>query len=198
MFKKIVSKLSSNPWKAYAQSIDAEYIDGGFLKSDQIVLQKSFYKIFISLGTNQRGNAGFVYTRFRCAYISSQPLYFSIKPHFFLSKLWFAIFSSRNQSASIGNYIVKANTKESLQVLLHQKELWLLLKQLPSFKFYSEKNDGIYGPEFLEDQHQICLELLREVKTAQEFDKALAVIDFTIDLLLKQGFLSAQETIVLY
>ena len=88
MLKRFFSSFEKNHWKAYAISVNAEYIDGGILHSDQIIISKSFYKIHISLGTNQRGNPGLVYTRFQSAYTSINPLYFKIKKGSFFSWLF--------------------------------------------------------------------------------------------------------------
>jgi len=183
----------NNTWKSFALSIGADFIDGGFLHSDQINIHRNFYSINIRLGTNQRGNAGFMYTRFRCAYTSLQPLYFKIKKRGWFSSLF--SYKQKQRHAIEQKYIISSN---GLGILLSQKELWRRLDQLHSFKFVSEKDDGLYGPAFNTNEHQLCLEILRELKDSQHLTNAIAIIDETMLVLLQSGHLIPQKLLVAY
>ena len=193
MLKRIFSSFGKNHWKAYAIYVNAEYIDGGILHSDQIIISKSFYKIHISLGTNQRGNAGLVYTRFRCAYTSLSPLYFKIKKRSCFS--W--LFSQKKlkclpNTSILYNYSIKFNSEDKICLFLSDSLFIDHLYTLSNFKFLSEKDDGLYGPSFPSNEHQLCIEILQEIKSPLEFNKVITILDYAMELLLKHQFLSAE------
>lgn len=199
MFKKILSSFATNSWKSFALSTGAEYIDGGILKSDKIIVKRSFYEITISLGTNQRGNTGFMYTRFRCAYTSTDPIYFKIERRSFIAKLFYVkndhnpLIKKRKKE-----YVIRATSLKKFDEVLQYDPLWESLQGLFDFKFMSEKDDGLYGPNFNNNEHQLCIEVLRELKDHGDLSKIISLIDLTMDLLLQSGHLTPQQASITY
>ncbi len=199
MLKKIRSSFATNSWKSFALSIGAEYIDGGILKSDKIVVKRLFYNITISLGTNQRGNTGLVYTRFRCAYTSNNPIYFKIERRSLVAKLFYAkndhnpIIQKRRKE-----YLISSSTQKHFDHVLQYDPLWEALSGIFHFKLVSEKDDGLYGPSFNSHEHQLCIEILREIKDHKDLSKIIALIDLTMDVLHHSGHIIPQHTSINY
>ena len=152
MFKKFISSLAKNPWKTYAASIGAEYIDGGF-QSDRIIVNDQNCTIIITIGTNQRGNSGFRYTRFRCSYTSTVSPYFSIKPKKF--HLMKGLFSRKNPNPITIQklYNISASKEELFSMLSEDDQFCLFLNILSVFNYSSEKDDGEYGGRAGEIDH---------------------------------------------
>jgi hypothetical protein len=196
MFKRVLSSIGKNPWKAYAESIGADYISGGMLHSDKIIIAKHFYTIQINLGTNHRGNAGLIYTRFRTAYASENPLYFTIKKRGLFSKLWHT--KSTNDYTILDEYIISHQTAEGISLLVSDSAFWKQIATLKHFKFASEKDDGIYGPTFPKNEHQLCIEILEEVINPAELENTVQLIHFTVDMLLKAGYIITCPATVKY
>lgn len=197
MLKKFLSSLAKNPWKSYAASIGAEYIDGGF-QSDRIIVNDQNVTIIVTIGTNQRGNSGFRYTRFRCSYVSSQSPYFSIKPKkFHLMKGLFSKIDSH--PLSIDKLYDITTPKEELFSMLYEDDQFChLLNTISIFKYSSEKDDGEYGPVFLPTEHQFCLELEGEVEEALLLDAGIGIILATVRLFRNNDLLSAEKSTVQY
>ncbi|MDB5257666.1 MAG: hypothetical protein JWM14_2361 [Chitinophagaceae bacterium] len=197
MFKKILSALAKNPWKTYAASIGAEYIDGGF-QSDRIIVNDQNFTIIITLGTNQRGNTGFRYTRFRCSYTSSQSPYFSIKPKKF--HLMKGLFSKKDPNLLPIQklYDITAPKEELFSILSEDDEFCLLLNNISIFKYSSEKDDGEYGPTFLPSEHQFCLELEGEIEEASLLDAGIGIILATVRLFRNNDLFNAEKSTVQY
>ncbi len=194
MFKKFLSSLAKNPWKSFATSIGAEYIDGGF-HSDRIILHKDNITIVISLGTNQRGNSGFRYTRFRCSYTSECAPYFSIK-----TKGMKGFFSKKKQEALPVQklYDISTPKEELFSMLCNDDQFCHFLNSLSIFKYSSEKDDGEYGPAFLAHEHQLCLELEGEIEEDSILTMGIGIILATIHLFSNNGLLSTEKSTVNY
>ncbi len=199
MFERLKSLLPKNAWRTYASSIGAKFVDGGFLHSDQIIIERNFYSINIRLGTNQRGNPGFRYTRLRCAYTAENPLYFSIQKLDSVTKILLKQTDVNSGQLIAHKFNLSSNAITTLQFILVQDDhLWKLLDDFNLYKFSSEKDDGLYGPVFPQNEHQLCLETLGEMKDPQEFDKAINILDHTMAVLLQFGHLSPQRTTIAY
>lgn len=197
MFKKFLSSLAKNPWKTYAASIGAEYIDGGF-HSDRIIVNDQNVTIIITLGTNQRGNRGFRYTRFRYSYTSSHSPYFSIKPKSFFSMKG-SFFEKKSNSLSIQNlYDISAPKEELFSLLSEDDQFCLLLNKISIFKYSSEKDDGEYGPTFLPAEHQFCLELEGEIEESPLLDTGIGIILATARVFRNNDLFSAKKSTVQY
>lgn len=179
MFKKFLSSIAKNPWKTYAASIGAEYIDGGF-HSDRIIVHDQNATILITLGTNQRGNRGFRYTRFRCSYTSPQSPYFSIQPK--KNNLFKGFFSN----------------EELFSILSEDDQVCDLLNKISIFKYSSEKDDGEYGPIFLPTEHQFCLELEGEIEEAPILDTGIGIILATVRVFRNNDLLGVEKSTVQY
>jgi len=197
MFKKLLSSLAKNPWKSYAASIGAEYIDGGF-HSDRIIVTRQEVTVVVTVGTNQRGNSGFRYTRFRCSYTSDQSPYFSIKTKTFYS--FKGLFSKKKQNClPIQNlYDISIQKEELFSLLSDDHQFCMHLDALSAFKYTSEKDDGEYGPVFLPTEHQLCLELLGEIEEAPLLAAGIGIIFATVDLYRNHGLLNAEKSTVCY
>ena len=197
MFRKFLSSLAKNPWKTYAASIGAEYIDGGF-HSDRIIVNDQNITLFITIGTNQRGNRGFRYTRFRCSYTSSHSPYFIIKPKKLFSIK--GLFSKKDSSPlSLQNLYDVSFPKDELLYILSEDEIFcFLLNKISIFKYSSEKDDGDYGPTFLPTEHQLCLELEGEIEEASLLDTGIGIILATVRLFRNNDLLGAEKSTVQY
>jgi hypothetical protein len=197
MFKKFLSSLAKNPWKSYAASIGAEYIDGGF-QSDRIIVNDQNVTITVSIGTNQRGNSGFRYTRFRCSYTSSHSPYFSIKPKKF--HLMKGLFSKKEPDPLPIQklYDISAPKEELFSMLFSDDQFCVLLNTISVFKYSSEKDDGEYGPVFLSTEHQFCLELEGEIEEAPLLDAGIGIILATVRLFRNNDLLGAEKSTVQY
>jgi hypothetical protein len=197
MFKKLLSSLANNPWKSYAASIGAEYIDGGF-QSDRIVVKEELLTVMVSIGTNQRGNSGFRYTRFRCSYTSHQAPYFCIKPKKF--QLMKGLFKKKDSAPLPIHQLYDISTlkEELIPLLLTDDSFCIFLNSLSDFKYVSEKDDGEYGPTFLPTEHQLCLELEGEIEDAPILAAGIGIVLATAHLLRKNEWLCAEKSTVLY
>ena len=197
MFKKFLSSLAKNPWKSYAASIGAEYIDGGF-QSDRILVKDQEVTVIVSLGTNQRGNSGYRYTRFRCSYTSEQSPYFSIRPKKF--HLLQGLFSKKKSVLLPIQklYDISSPNEELFSMLFADDQFCALLNRLSIYNYSSEKDDGEYGPIFLPTEHQLCLELEGEIEDADSLAAGIGIILATVSLLRTNGLLSDENSTVNY
>lgn len=200
MFKKILSSLAKNPWRSYAASIGAEYIEGGF-QSDRIIVRDKYATVVISIGTNHRGNSGFRYTRFRSSYTSANSPYFSIQPKKFNSLK--RLFAKRDHHPlPIQKRYDISTPKEELfsilSILFEDDDFCNFLNSLSDFKYVSEKDDGEFGPTFLSTEHQLCLELENEIEEAHLLTAGIGIILATVRLLGKNGLLSVENSTVIY
>lgn len=197
MFKKLLSSLAKNPWKSYAASIGAEYVNGGF-QSDRIIVYKDPTTIVISLGTNQRGNSGFRYTRFRCSYTSVNAPYFYIKTKKFKSLK--NLFSKKNKERLPIQklYNISTPNEELLSKFCDDDQFCYFLNNLSFFKYASEKDDGEYGPTFLAHEHQLCLELEGEIEEEYILTMGIGIILATIDLFKNNGLSSTEKSTINY
>lgn len=195
MLKKFLASLAKNPWKSYAASIGAEYVDGGF-HSDRIIVNENDFTVIVTIGTNQRGNKGFRYTRFRCSYTSDQSYYFCIQP----KKMLKGLFSNaKSYSLPVKKlYDISTPKEELFSILSGDDQFCTLLNTLTIFKFSSEKNDGEYGPDFLSTEHQFCLELEGEIEEDSILTAGIGIILATVRLYHTNGLLSAAKSTVRY
>ena len=200
MLKKLLSSFAKNPWKLYAVSVGADYIDGGFLHSDRIVAHHHFFSVIVSIGTNQRGNNGYRYTRFRCSYISNQQTYFSIKSKRFHMGFVKGLFSKKTTATLPIQklYDISTPKEELISMLFEDQKFCTLLNTLSAFKFLSEKDDGEYGPDFLPAEHQLCLELEGEVEDAELLSAGIGIILATVELFVNNGLLKQEKSSVIY
>jgi len=197
MFKKFLSSLAKNPWKSYAATIGAEYIDGGF-HSDRIIVHHPNATVIITIGTNQRGNRGFRYTRFRCSYTSYHTPYFSIRRKKFFSMK--GPFSEKFPNPlSIQNlYDISAPKEDVISKLSEDDQFCLLLNSISIFKYSSEKDDGEYGPTFLPTEHQFCLEIEGEIEEDSVLEAGIGIILATVRVFRNNDLLSAEKSTVQY
>ncbi len=195
MFKKFLSSLAKNPWKSYAASIGAEYVDGGF-HSDRIIVNDQDFTVVVTVGTNHRGNKGFRYTRFRCSYTSDQSYYFCIQP----KKMLKGLFSNaKSYPLPIKKlYDISTPKEELFSIFSYDDQFCTLLNTLSIFKYSSEKDDGEYGPDFLPTEHQFCLELEGEIEEDSILAAGIGIILATVRLYKTNGLLTAEKSSVRY
>jgi len=195
----MLSSLAKNPWRSYALSIGAEYIDGGFTSSDRIIVHQKDHFIVISIGTNQRGNSGYRYTRFRCSYTSNQSPYFSIRTkrfHFGLIKYFFK--KKTDQLPIQKLYDISTLKEELFPILFEDEKFCTFLTALGPFKFLSEKDDGELGPVFLRHEHQLCLELEGEIEEDKMLSAGIGIVFATVDILKNNGLMRQEKSTVIY
>ncbi|RKZ30578.1 hypothetical protein DRQ33_07755 [bacterium] len=176
-------------WREFAEQIDAEFIEGGFLKGNRVEKKYKSWRIIMDKYSTDKMS----FTRVRAPYISSREFKFKIYHKNIFSKLGKML---GMQDIKIGNpkfddeYIIKSSDPAMVMSLLADGSITELIQKLqpPSgFNINSQIVKRLFGTKFPPNTYQIHYEQTNIVTDKQRLNNIFQIFMNTLDKMKKMG-----------
>lgn len=142
-------------WKEFSDEIDAEYIEGGFLRTPRVKYTYKFCTIYLDTYTVSTGNSSQTYTRIRVLFINSNKFYFKVTKKHLFSGIGKAF---RKQDIEIDdrlfdrNFTIKGSDEALVRKILQDIDIKEIIQDQPRMNIKivdnkKKKDDQWYGHE---------------------------------------------------
>lgn len=160
--RKIFGPSKEEVWTKLSEEIEADFIDGGFLKKDKIVAKVQEWVITLDTYTVSTGKTSTTYTRMRAPYVNKDGFRFKIYRKGFFSNIG-KLFGL--QDIEVGfpefdeEFIIKGNDTEKLSSLFSNPKLRELIQAQRDISLEVKDDEGWFGTEFPEGVDELYFQV---------------------------------------
>lgn len=132
-------------WQQFCQEVGGQYVKGGFLKGDKVLIHHGQWTITLDTFTESSGDSSSTYTRLRAPYINKDGFRFTIYRKSIFSGLGKLL---GMQDVEIGDpefdeaFIIKGNDEAKLRALFANERIRRLIQMQP--RIYLTAKDELY------------------------------------------------------
>ena len=132
-------------WRRLANEIGAEFVKGGFLRSDKVVAKVKEWTITLDTYTSQSGQSSTTYTRMNAPYVSNDGFQFTIHRKGVFSKLRERL---GKHDIEVGypefdrDFIIKSNDEFKVRALFANSRIRQLIQSQPDIHFGAGTKHG--------------------------------------------------------
>jgi hypothetical protein len=195
VFRKAFGPSEKEIWHQLSAQTGAEYVDGGFWKSDKVQATHGQWTVTLDRYTVSTGKAVIVYTRLRAPYVNPDGFRFTI----YRRGLFSGVAKKFGmQDVEIGDeqfdrdFIVKGNDDGKLRALLSNARLRQLIAAQPQILFSVKDDEGYFGTSFPDGVDELHFLVTGVIKDVDRLKALYELFAETLDHLCRIG--SAYET----
>jgi len=158
-------------WKQLSKEINANYIEGSFLKGSRIEYTYNNWTIYLDTYTVSTGKSSITYTRMRAPFINLKKFHFKVYRRGVVSNIRKAL---GMQDIEIGydyfdnEYIIKGNDEILLRRLLQDHNIRNLIERQPKIVFEIKDNEGKFGPKFNDNESELYFVVVGVIKDKEK------------------------------
>ncbi len=160
--RKIFGPSKEEVWTKLSEEIEADFVDGGFLKGDKIVAKVQEWVITLDTYTVSTGKTSTTYTRMRAPYVNKDGFRFKIYRKGFLSNIG-KLFGLQDIEVGFsefdGEFIIKGNNTEKLSSLFSNPKLRELIQAQRDISLEVKDDEGWFGTEFPEGVDELYFQV---------------------------------------
>ena len=171
-------------WKQLSEEINANYIEGSFLKGPRIEYNHNNWTIYLDTYTVSTGKSSITYTRIRVPFINSKKFLFKIYRKGVFSNIGKAL---GMQDIEIGydyfdnDYIIKGNDEILLRRLFQNHNMRNLIEKQSRILLEIKDNEGRFGPKFNDNESELYFVVIGVIKDKERiknlFELFVKIID---------------------
>ena len=171
-------------WKQLSEEINANYIEGSFLKGPRIEYNHNNWTIYLDTYTVSTGKSSITYTRMRVPFINSKKFLFKIYRKGVFSNIGKAL---GMQDIEIGydyfdnDYIIKGNDEILLRRLFQNHNMRNLIEKQSRILLEIKDNEGRFGPKFNDNESELYFVVIGVIKDKERiknlFELFVKIID---------------------
>lgn len=145
-------------WRQLSEEINGDLIEGGFWKGNRVEGRHNNWIIYLDTYTVSTGKSSVTYTRMRAPFINKDDFFFRIYKSGIFSDMGKAL---GMQDIIVGyedfdrDYIIQGNHEELVIKLFANPRIRELITYQPRIKLEIKKNEGFFGPSFLENESEL-------------------------------------------
>ena len=171
-------------WKQLSEEINANYIEGSFLKGPRIEYNHNNWTIYLDTYTVSTGKSSITYTRIRVPFINQKKFLFKIYRKGVFSNIGKAL---GMQDIEIGydyfdnDYIIKGNDEILLRRLFQNHNMRNLIEKQSRILLEIKDNEGRFGPKFNDNESELYFVVIGVIKDKERiknlFELFVKIID---------------------
>ena len=171
-------------WKQLSEEINANYIEGSFLKGPRIEYNHNNWTIYLDTYTVSTGKSSTTYTRMRVPFINQKKFLFKVYRKGVFSNIGKAL---GMQDIEIGydyfdnDYIIKGNDEILLRRLFQNHNMRNLIEKQSRILLEIKDNEGRFGPKFNDNESELYFVVIGVIKDKERiknlFELFVKIID---------------------
>ncbi|TCT17216.1 hypothetical protein EDC18_101514 [Natranaerovirga pectinivora] len=181
-------------WKELCEEIKGTLINEGFWKGSRVEVQYKNWKIYLDTYTVSTGKSSITYTRLRAPFVHYRDFHFKIYERFgIISDIGKAL---GMQDIEIGDsefdkkYIIQGNNESIVKSILSNTRVKDLIYLQPRIKLETKNNEGIFGPNFKDNESQLYFLVTGVIKDVQLLKIIFELFSVLLDEMALQGVIS--------
>ena len=167
LLKEIFGPSKEEVWKNLSDEIEADFIDGGFLRRDKIIAKVKEWVITIDTYTVSNGKTSTIFTRIRAPYINKDGFKFKIHRKGLFSGFgkFFGV-----QDIEVGfsefdkDFIIKGNNNEKVSKLFSNSKIRELIQDQKDISLEVKDDEGWFGTEFPQGVDELYFQVYGVIK----------------------------------
>lgn len=165
--RKIFGPSKEEVWTRLSEEIEADFIDGGFLRGDKVIAKVREWMITLDTYTVSTGKTSTTYTRMRAPYVNKDGFRFKIHRKGFLSNFG-KLFGL--QDIEVGfpefdeEFIIKGNDTEKLRELFSDSKIRELIQLQKDISLEVKDDEGWFGTEFPQGVDELYFQVYGVIK----------------------------------
>ena len=154
-------------WKQLSEEINANYIEGGFLKGSRLEYKHKYWTIYLDTYSVNYGRSTVTYTRMRVPFVNQKKFLFKIYKKRVFSNIGKAL---GMQDIEIGydyfdtNYIIKGNDEILLRRFFQNHNIRNLIEKQSKILLEIKDDEGRFGPKFNDNESEIYFVVIGVIK----------------------------------
>jgi hypothetical protein len=171
-------------WKELADTIGAEFVGGGFWKSNKVRAHVGPWTITLDTYVESSGDSAVPATRMRAPYVNPDGFRFTVYRKGLFSGIGKLL---GVQDIEVGDpefdeaFVVQGNDEARVQTLLADPKLRALIRAQPTIKLSVKDSEGWFGLKFPDDVDELHFQVAGVIKDVEQlkglFDLFAAVLD---------------------
>ena len=177
-------------WRALANEIDAEYVDGGFWKGDKVQAQYGDWTVTLDTYTESSGKNSTTYTRIRAPYVNRDGLRFEVYRAGLFSGMGRAL---GMQDIEIGEpafdeaFVLKGNNEAQVRRLFKNPLIRQLLEAQPAVHLEIWDDEGWFGPSFPQGVDELRFRVVGTIRDVEQLKQLFMLFAEVLNTLCHIG-----------
>jgi hypothetical protein len=170
-------------WRQFAGEIKADYVEGGFFKSDKVRIKHRQWTITLDTYSESSGESHVTYTRFRAPYLNKDGFRFTIRRKGFfsgISKLLGKPYVEVGYTEFDEAFLIQATDETQSRALFANPRIRELIEMQPKIFLTVEYHKGWWSPRFPEGVEEL---LFRSAGAIKDLDRLKSLYYLFIELL---------------
>jgi hypothetical protein len=180
----------SEIWRQLSTEAGAQFVDGGFLKSDKVQATHREWIVTLDKYVVSTGKVTVVYTRIRAPYVNPDAFRFRVYRHGLFSNLGKML---GMQDVEVGypdfdqDFIIKGNDESRLRRLFANPKIRDLISAQKDIDFSVKDDEGWFGPKFPEGVDELAFLVVGVIKDIERLKHLYELFAETLDELCRIG-----------
>ncbi len=190
LLRELFGPSKDEIWSQLSREIGAEYVEGGFFKTGQVVLSHRQWKITLDTHTVHSGESSITYTRMRAPYVNKDGFRFNIYRKNIFSGIG-KLFGM--QDIEVGDdffdeqFIIQGEPEQLVRSLLLNGMIRQLIQSQPNIHFQVKDDEGLFQQSFPEGVDELYFEVLGVIKDKERLKSLFDLFALVLDELCRLG-----------
>jgi len=167
LLREIFGPSKEEVWTRLSDEIEADFVDGGFLRGGKIIAKVKKWVITLDTYTISDGKTSTTFTRMRAPYVNKDGFRFKIHRKGFFSSFG-KIFGLQDIEVGFSEFdeefIIKGNDTEKLSKLFSNSKIRELIQLQPEISLEVKDDEGWFGTEFPQGVDELYFQVYGIVK----------------------------------
>jgi hypothetical protein len=188
--RQLFGPSKDDVWRQLCSEIGAEFIEGGFWRSDKVRVQVKEWTIILDTYTVSTGKSSTMYTRMRAPYVNKDGFRFTIYRKGLFSELG-KLFGM--QDIEVGypefdrDFIIKGNDESKVRTLFANLRIRQLIQAQPDIHLEVKNDEGWFGASFPEGVDELCFVVFGVIKDVERLKSLYELFAETLNYLCHIG-----------
>ena len=188
--RKLFGPSREEIWRQLSADIGADFVDGGFCKSDKVQATHGEWIVTLDTYTVSTGKVTIVYTRMRAPYVNPDGFRFTVYRRGLFSDIARAL---GMQDVQVGHepfdndFVIKGTSGEKLRLLFASPRIRELIEKQPDIHFSVKDDEGWFGASFPDRVDELYFVVGGVIKDADRLKQLYALFSETLDQLCRIG-----------
>ena len=170
ILRQIFGPSKDEIWSKLAKEIEGQFVDGGFLGRDKVIVKHRHWEITLDTISKKRGNSRQVFTRIQSPYINKDGFRFRIYRTGFVTGVgkMFGV-----EDLEVGyeqfdkDFVIQANDPYKLELLLENEKIRHLISLQPNIELQVKDDFSWFKKSSIKDVDDLHFEVRGVIKNLQ-------------------------------